>query len=236
MSAPATHSAACKRFSLCFFPHHQVRNPNQHLDPGMFYVTAAYALINVFHESEAPQAQQQSTQQAEAAEHHAVGRSRPVRQAGRIDNAELLSLLTLLQIGRHLRLHLLLQNRVVILLGLLIVAGQVGHLLFGQRRLVQAALILADLPLHVGQAAPRVLNFLSVGLELSLDLQNRGHRLEFRRCRGSPLPHGGPSPRDDSDSSCLSIFSTRAISPRRWITSGCLSVYLVCASANWPFS
>ena len=91
-------------------------------------------------------------------------------------------LLRLLQVGRHFRLVLLFQQRFVIGLRLIVVARDVGKLLFHHRRHIQPRLILIDLALLVFDFRFAVRDFQAIRLELTFQLQ---HRRAFRIQRRS---------------------------------------------------
>src|SRR5487761_610440 len=78
-----------------------------------------------------------------------IRRSRFSRQPRRVQHAELLSLLSLLEARCQLRLRLLRQQRIVVLLGLVVPARNIGQRLLGNRRHIQPGLILADPPLQL---------------------------------------------------------------------------------------
>ena len=94
-------------------------------------------------------AEHESHKQAHTAQHQSprlVGFRGQVR---RIQHAEMFPLLRLLQVGRHLRLVFLGEQRIIIGFGLIVVAVDVGKLLLHHRSHVQAALVLGDFTLQV---------------------------------------------------------------------------------------
>src|SRR5580692_2438227 len=101
-----------------------------------------------------------------------IGSGRSRRQARRIHDAKLLTLLTLFQTGSELRLVLLLEKRIVIGLRLFISSGDIRQLLFRFWRQIQTGLVSSDIRLNFLLLLLIILNLQAIGLELALNLHH----------------------------------------------------------------
>src|SRR5580692_5822231 len=101
-----------------------------------------------------------------------IGSGRSRRQARRIQDAKLLTLLTLFQTCSELRLVLLLEKRIVIGLRLFISARDVRELLLRFWCQIQAGLISSDLRLNFLLLLLIIFDLHAIGLELALNLHH----------------------------------------------------------------
>jgi hypothetical protein len=105
--------------------------------------------IEVLRHQGRPEADEEAAERTEAEKERRLRENRLLGKAGRVQHAEPLALPALLEAPRHLGLELLAEERGVVLVELLVVAGEVGQLLLGARRLLDAGPDLGDLALQV---------------------------------------------------------------------------------------
>ena len=117
--------------------------------------------------------------EARADQEGAVGAIRLLGEMGGVQDREVLALPALLELGRHLGVELLAQEGQVVLVELLVVAGQGRELLLGARSLFDPAAEGVDPSLEIGPPRFQALHLL-LGL-LALALVGVGGRGEWRR-------------------------------------------------------